>query len=59
MIYVTDIQLATRWQVSRNTIWRWARLGRIPSPIRLAANVTRWRLEEIEAYEARAEAQRA
>ena len=57
-IYVTDIQLADRWQVSRNTIWRWSRERHIPRPVRLAANATRWRLAEIEKHEAAREAAR-
>ncbi len=53
--YCTDTQLAERWSVSRNTIWRWTRAGRIPAPIRLGDNCTRWVMADIHAYEERLE----
>lgn len=51
-IYLTDRQLAERFDVSRFTIWRWCREGDFPKPIRLSAACTRWRLEDVEAWEA-------
>ncbi len=50
--YLRDTDLAERYNVSRNTVWRWHREGRIPSPIRLAPQSTRWKLAELEAWEA-------
>ncbi len=50
-------QLATRpnhsgrLPLSPNSIWRLARLGKFPKPIKLSAGVTAWRLDEIEAWE--------
>ena len=49
--YLTDVELARRLAVSRVTIWRWAGQGRFPRPVRLAANCTRWRREDVEAWE--------
>lgn len=49
--YLTDKQLADRWSVSRDTIWRWKRAGLIPAPIKIGPNTTRWKLEEIEDHE--------
>ena len=49
---LTDRQLASRWQVSRDTIWRWKRAGIIPSPKKVGPNSTRWTVAEIEAHEA-------
>ena len=54
--YLTDRQLAERWSVSRDTIWRWRREGRIPNPIHLGPNSTRWKLNCIEKHEAAQEA---
>lgn len=50
--YLTDTQLAARFSNSRNTIWRWVREGRLPAPVKLALGTTRWRLVDIEKFEA-------
>ncbi|WP_202962190.1 helix-turn-helix domain-containing protein [Salinisphaera shabanensis] len=48
--YERDRDLADRFLVSRNTIWRWAREGRLPQPVRLGPGCTRWRLSDVEAF---------
>jgi predicted DNA-binding transcriptional regulator AlpA len=40
-----------RLPLSPNSIWRLARLGKFPKPVKLSAGVTAWRLEDIEAWE--------
>lgn len=50
--YATDVELARRFAVSRVTIWRWSGQGQFPKPVRLGANCTRWRIAEIEQWEA-------
>lgn len=45
--FVTDIQLAARYAVSRQTVWRWAKEGRLPAPIKLGPNCTRWRFADV------------
>ena len=50
--YISDKQLSERLEVSRQTIWRWVREGNLPKPIKLGSNCTRWKLSEIEAWEA-------
>lgn len=50
-VYVRDIDLAKRYSVSRNTIWRWSKEGRLPSPVRIGPSVTRWRLDDVEKFE--------
>jgi prophage regulatory protein len=55
--YLTDLDLAARWTVSRDTAWRWTKLGKIPNPIKLGDNCTRWLRSEIEAWEAEQECQ--
>ena len=49
--YMTDTALAERYQVSRATIWRWAKSDRFPDPIKLSAGCTRWRIADIEHWE--------
>lgn len=49
--YASDKFLADRYEVSRATIWRWAKEGRIPKPRKIAPGTTRWLMAEIEAAE--------
>ena len=50
--HVADLQLASRYSVSRATIWRWAQFGKFPKPIKLSPGCTRWKLSDVEAWEA-------
>jgi len=52
-IWVSADEIAARFRVSRNTIWRWARTpeNEFPDPVRLTPRVTRWRLADIEQFE--------
>ncbi|TDT41498.1 AlpA family transcriptional regulator [Halospina denitrificans] len=52
--YLSDSDNATRYGVSRQTVWRWVRQGKFPSPIRING-CTRWKLSDLEAWEARQE----
>ena len=56
--WCTDLELAERYRVSRITIWRWARDGHLPKPVRLSPGATRWALDEIEEHDARLKARR-
>jgi len=49
--YLTDRELAERYAVSRITIWRWVKRDQFPTPVRLGANCTRWRREDVDAWE--------
>jgi len=49
MKYVSDSNLAERYGVSRPTIWRWAKAGRLPAPVQLSPGCTRWIADEISA----------
>jgi prophage regulatory protein len=52
-IYLSDLQLATRYGVHRTTMWRWVTSGSgFPPPVNLSAGCTRWKLSDIEAWEA-------
>ncbi len=50
--YLSDAQIAARFGMSRNSVWRHVREGRLPQPIKLFEKTTRWRLSEIEEFEA-------
>lgn len=52
--YLPDSYLSKRYSVSRNTIWRWAREGRFPKPVKLGPGCSRWLLSAIEKFEAEA-----
>jgi len=42
--YARDAEVAARYGISRSTVWRWARLGLLPRPIKIAGS-TRFDLE--------------
>ncbi|MCH9004944.1 MAG: AlpA family phage regulatory protein [Proteobacteria bacterium] len=52
IVYVSDLQLAVRYSVSRSTIWRWTERGILPTPVRLSSGCTRWKFADIEAHDA-------
>lgn len=52
VVFLTDRQVANRYGVHRTTPWRWAKEDpTFPRPVKLGG-VTRWKLSEIEAWEA-------
>jgi len=55
MTYLTVKQISSRYSVSVPTVWRWTREGKFPQPVKLGENCTRWKLEDIEAWEAKQE----
>ena len=50
--YLKDSEVATRYSVHRDTPWRWCKEGRFPAPVKLGPSCTRWRLADLEAWEA-------
>ena len=51
--FISDLDLAKRYHVSRPTVWRWHRENQdFPRAIKFTAGCTRWKLSEIEAWEA-------
>lgn len=50
--YVADTYLAEKFSVSRTTIWRWTSNGEFPAAIKLSEGCTRWRLADVEKWEA-------
>ena len=52
--FLSDTKLADRYGVHRSTIWRWVKSDHyFPDPIVFSLGCTRWKLSEIEAWEAR------
>ncbi len=51
-IYLSDKDLAARFGICRTSVWRWLERRALPQPVRLGANTVRWRLVDIEAFEA-------
>ncbi len=49
--YLRDSEVAHRYGVSRQTVWRWAAQGTLPEPIKLSQGVTRWQLSDLRAHE--------
>jgi prophage regulatory protein len=50
--YTTDSALAAHFGVNRATIWNWSKINGFPKPVRLSPQMTRWRLSDVEAWEA-------
>lgn len=51
--YVTDRQVGARYNVHHLTARRWVKADpTFPKPIRLSPGCTRWKLSDIEAWEA-------
>ncbi|WGR59780.1 AlpA family phage regulatory protein [Paracoccus ferrooxidans] len=52
-IYLSDVQIAQRYGLkSREVIWKWVKRNGFPHPIKLSPGCTRWKLSEIEQWEA-------
>lgn len=51
--FLSDSQIAQRYGVSRQTVWRWAATDNtFPPPIKFSAGCTRWNITDLEAWEA-------
>ncbi|OWU70503.1 AlpA family transcriptional regulator [Marinibacterium profundimaris] len=51
--YLSDAQVAARYGVHRSTPWRWAKSDpSFPAPVTLTPGCTRWKLADLEAWEA-------
>ena len=50
MNYLKALQVATILGVSVATVWRWVAAGRLPAPMKLGPNTTRWKASDIEAW---------
>ena len=50
--YVSDNDLASHFGVNRATIWGWVKRNGFPAPVKLSPQMTRWKLADVEAWEA-------
>lgn len=50
--FLSDKEVAARLGVSRQTVWRWVREGRFPSPVKIGPAAVRWREAGVMAWEA-------
>lgn len=50
-LYIPVEQVAARFSVSVDTIWRWCRKGVFPKPYHPGGSSARWRVVEVEQYE--------
>lgn len=48
--YVNDLYVANSLGISRSSVWRWVREGRLPHPIKFGPNTTRFDLSAIEGF---------
>lgn len=52
-LYLQDSDVAKRYGVSRTSVWRWLKTDpKFPAPVNLSAGCTRWKLADLEAWEA-------
>ncbi|HQU69096.1 MAG TPA: AlpA family phage regulatory protein [Albidovulum sp.] len=51
LIFINVAQVAGRYGISVDTVWRWSRSGDLPRPLRIGPNITRWRLADLIAHE--------
>ncbi len=50
-IFLSVDQVAERFSVSRDSIYRWKRSGDFPKAVKLGPGTTRWRLSDLEDWE--------
>lgn len=46
---LTDKEVGQALGISRASVWRWAKAGRIPQPRKIGENSTRWDSREVQA----------
>lgn len=52
-VYFQDAQVSARYGVNRASIWRWLKTDpTFPKPISLSPGCTRWKLADLERWEA-------
>ena len=44
---LTDREVAKALGISRMSVWRWVKAGRLPQPRKLGGNTTRWDSKEV------------
>lgn len=46
--WASDRTLAAYFEVNRATIWRWVKIGKLPRPVKIGENCTRFDMDLIE-----------
>jgi len=54
-LYLSASQVAKRFGVSKDTIWRWKREGKFPKGVKIGGS-TRWRLSDLLEHEGQLQA---
>jgi prophage regulatory protein len=49
--YISDDQLASRFSVTRQTIWAWVKSSNFPPPLKLSKGTSRWLLSAVKNWE--------
>ena len=47
LLFINVAQVAERYGISVDTVWRWSRSGDFPRPVKIGPNVTRWRMSDL------------
>ena len=50
-LFLSVEQVAKRYDVSTDSIWRWVRNNKFPSPVRVGAGTTRWRRDDLNQHD--------
>ena len=45
--WISDRTIAERYEIARSTVWAWVRAGKLPKPVKIGDNVTRWNSDEV------------
>lgn len=49
--YFSDKSVAKRYDIAKSTVWLRVRQGKLPEPIKIHGNSTRWTLESLIEFE--------
>ena len=49
--YLKDTEVAERFGIARQTVWKRVNQGHLPAPVKVPPNSTRWRLSSLLAFE--------
>lgn len=47
---LTDKEVAGVLKLHRSSVWRLARIGKIPKPVKVGFNAARWKQSELKAF---------
>jgi len=49
--FLRDTEIASRYSISRPTVWRWVKQGKFPKPFKLGGGSSRWSIDDLEQWE--------